>query len=189
MTCRARLPETLGRDIPERMEIRLAYLSPELWPRPDGWTVVGLVDGVALAFDLERRPHALADDGSVGLDPPAVYEALLPALDEAGLRLWPGGWANALPAAFGLNTRSTSRDRILRSGLAPNVLRVIAHASSEPDAEGIGRLLSALGHYADRHSDAPAGDVRSLDDAQSAAENALDLLRSVRKGKTFKRED
>lgn len=171
------------------MEISLEYLAPEHWPRPDGWTVVGLVDGVALAFDTERRPHALADDGPVELDPPAVYEALLPALDKAGLKLWPGGWANALPSAFGLNTRSTSRDRILRSGLAPNVLRVIAQACSEPYAEGMGRLLSALAHYADRHSDAPAGDTRSLDDAQAAAENALDLLRSVRKGRTFKRED
>lgn len=172
------------------MEITLRYMALEHWPRPDGWTVVGTVDGAPLAYDPERRPHALADGGPVPLDPAEVNLALVAAVNRAGLRLWPGGWGQALPAAFGLNTRSISRDRILRSGLAPNVLRVLGSASTGDDAEGVGRLLSALAHYADQYGGGTdSGPSPALDYAREAGENALEYLRSVRGGKTFKRED
>lgn len=167
------------------MEIVLEFMVPDVWPAPAGWTLVGRVGSRALAYDEARRPYLIGDGEPEAVDPAAVNAALLPAVDAACLRLWPGGWANALPAALGLNTRTTSRDRIAAKGLAPAVLRVIASASSHGDAEAMGRLLSALAHYADTVSDGP-GEGDRIEDALRAAENAASMLGSVRRGKTSK---
>nr|WP_137830477.1 hypothetical protein [Methylobacterium sp. L1A1] len=119
------------------------------------------------------------------LDPAAVNQAMVAAVDRAGMTVWPGGWTHALPAAFGLNKRTTQRDRIERQGLHPEVLRALASAASSPDADGIGVLLVALASYADRHGEGGTDPRRALDDAERAAANALDILRGVRRGKTL----
>jgi len=169
------------------MLIVLDHMLPDVWPAPEGWIVVGRVGSRALAYDEARRPYLIGDGEPEALDPAAVNPALLPAVDAACLRIWPGGWVHALPAALGLNTRTTSRDRIAAKGLSPNVLRVIASASSHDDAEAMGRLLSALAHYADTVSDGP-GEGDRIEDALRAAENAADMLASVRRGKTSRPE-
>ncbi len=88
------------------------------------------------------------------------------------MTVWPGGWTHALPAAFGLNKRTTQRDRIERQGLHPAVLQALGSAASSSDADGIGVLLVALASYADRHGDGGTDPRRALDDAERAAANA-----------------
>ncbi|BDL39011.1 hypothetical protein [Methylorubrum sp. GM97] len=167
------------------MEIVLEYLSPENWPRPKGWTVVGRVGTLALAFDPARQPFLIGDGEPHPLDAAEVNQALVAAVDRAGMTVWPGGWTHALPAAFGLNKRTTQRDRIERQGLHPAVLQALGSAASSSDADGIGVLLVALASYADRHGDGGTDPRRALDDAERAAANALDILRGVRRGKTL----
>ena len=43
------------------MEIKLENMRDDLWPCPDGWTVVGRVGRQSLAYDPERRPFPLSD--------------------------------------------------------------------------------------------------------------------------------
>lgn len=167
------------------MEIVLTYMDPEHWPRPAGWTAVGRVGTQALAYDAARKPYLVGEGDPQPLDPVAVNQALVAAVDRAGMMVWPGGWTHALPAAFGLNKRTTQRDRIERQGLHPAVLQALGNAASSPDADGIGVLLVALASYADQHSDGGTDPRRALDDAERAAANALDILRGVRRGKTL----
>jgi hypothetical protein len=167
------------------MEITLTYLSPEDWPRPDGWTVIGRVGPRALAYDEARRPHLLGDGEPEALDPAVVNPALATAVDAAASRLWPGGWGHALPLAFGVNRRTVALDRIAKNGLFPDVLRALAFAASDPDAAGMGWLMSGLARYADEHGQG-VGAQEDLDDAERASANALSILRSVRRGKVRK---
>ncbi|WP_449409746.1 hypothetical protein [Methylobacterium komagatae] len=169
------------------MEITLQYVDPEHWPRPDGWVAVGLVGRLALAYDPDRKPFLVGEGEPVPLDPAEVNAALVDAVDRAGTRLWPGGWSHALPLAFGINRRTVARDRIEKNGVHPQVLATLGSAASGPDAEGMGYVMSALARYADEHGE---GDKRvSLDDAERAAANALDMLRQVRRSPTFKHRE
>ncbi|WP_264048952.1 hypothetical protein [Methylobacterium flocculans] len=169
------------------MEILLTYVDPDVFPVPPGWTAVGFLGGgpTALAYDPERTPHAVEDGVPKPLDPVAVNAALAPAVEAAASRLWPQGWTYAISEAFRLNRRSVQRDRITRSGLHPVVLRTLGAMSCHEDAEGIGRLLHALAHYADAHTEGN-GDVDRLDDAMRAAANALDGLKRVRTGRALR---
>lgn len=171
------------------MEIVLEYLPADLWPSPAGWTVVGRVGHQALAYDPERRPFLLSDgEEPVPLDPDEVNAALVDAVAAAAIKVWPGGWTNAFPLAFGLNRRTTQPDKIAKKGLNPVVLRSLAYAAYGYDAAGKGALLSAIAFYADRygtHSNTSAHPRENLAEAERAAENALALLREVRQGKTL----
>lgn len=170
------------------MEIRLAYVDPATFEIPDGMTAVGFIGaGDALAYDAERRPHRIADGVAELLDPAEVNRGLVQAVDEAGLRVWPGGWTHALPQAFGLNRRTTQRDRIERSGLNPAILKALGIAAGSHDADGLGVLMSALATYVERHAQG-LGVPDDLDDAAEAAANALSLMRDVRRGRTSKAE-
>jgi len=170
------------------MEVRLAYVDVTVFEIPDGWTAVGYVGaGAALAYDPERRPHRVADGAAEPLDPADVNRALVSAIDEAGLKVWPGGWTHALPQAFGLNRRTTQRDRIERSGLNPAILRALGTVAGSHDADGLGLLMSALATYIERHAQG-RGVPEDLDDAEEAAANALSLMRDVRRGRTTRVE-
>lgn len=165
------------------MEIRLAYVDPATFEIPDGMTAVGFIGaGDALAYDVDRRPHRIADGIPELLDPAEVNAALAPAVEAAATRLWPEGWSYKLAEAYGLNRRSLQRDRIARNGLHPNVLRELGGMSCHDDAEGAGRLMLALAWYADTLSDGGHPGDR-LADAEQAALNAIASLRQVRRGR------
>ncbi|TGD99749.1 hypothetical protein [Methylobacterium nonmethylotrophicum] len=170
------------------MEIVLEYLPADLWPCPVGWTIVGRVGSQALAYDPERRPFLLGDGEPQPLDPAEVNAALVDAVAAAAIKVWPGGWTNAFPLAFGLNRRTTQPDKIAKKGLNPVVLRSLAFAAKDYDAPGMGALLSAIAFYADRfgtQSNTSAHPHENLADAEMAADNAFALLREVRQGKTL----
>lgn len=169
------------------MEIHLTYVDPDRFPVPDGWVAVGFIGGgpTVMAYDPARVPHAVDDGVPRPLDPVAVNAALAPAVEAAASRLWPQGWTYAISEAFRLNRRSVQRDRITKSGLHPVVLRTLGSMGCHDDAEGIGRLLHALAHYADAHAEG-TGDVDRLDDAMRAAGNALDGLKGVRTGRALR---
>lgn len=169
------------------MRITLRYVAQNSVPLPDGWTLVGYVDGEILAYDPERRPHALAEGGPVALDLTEVNQTLVAAVDEAGLRVWPGGWTHAMPHAFGMNRRTAQRDRIERNGLHPGILRALGDLASDPDAAGIGSVLSALAAYADQYGG--SGVQEALNDAERTAANAIAVLRRVRRDPTLKNRD
>lgn len=169
------------------MEIVLDYMPADLWPCPAGWTVVGRIGHQALAYDPERQPFLLGDGGPEPLDPAEVNAALVDAVAAAAMKVWPGGWTNALPLAFGLNRRTTQPDKIAKKGLNPVVLRSLAFAANEYDAPGMGALLSALALYADRYAEGGDNPFETLGNTKRAVANAFDLLLDVRKGKTFKR--
>lgn len=164
------------------MDIHLAYMDPETWPRPDGWTVVGRVGRLALAYDPERRPHLVGEGEPRPLDVAEVNRAMIPAIDAAASKLWPGGWHQAFSEVFGVNRRSLNVDRLLHRGLPPGVLRALADLSDSHDAEGLGWLVMALGRYVDRYTE--GGDpAQRVEDALAAARNAGQALLRARKGK------
>lgn len=171
------------------MEITLQYVDPELWPRPEGWTAVGLVGHLALAYDPERQPFLVGEGEPIPLERDVVNRALVAAVDRAGMKVWPGGWTHALPAAFGLNKRTTQRDRIERQGLHPAVLLALGQAATHSDADGIGGLLVAIASYADRYGDGYGDLGVALDRAEDAAGKAADILRSVRRPRSLRNRD
>lgn len=170
------------------MEITLQFVDPELWPHPPGWTAVGLVGHLALAYDPERRPHLIGEGEPQPLDRDAVNSALAPAIEAAATKLWIEGWTYALAESFGLNRRGLQRDRLAKNGLPPAVLRELGAMSCHDDAEGIGRLAHALAWYADRCSDG-GHPVDRLADAERGALNALASLREVRGGRVTRPTD
>lgn len=166
---------------PGGMEIVLEQMDPERWPRPEGWTVVGRVGRLALAYDAERLPYLLGEGEPRPLDRDAVNTALAPAIDRAGTRLWPGGWTYAFEEVFGIKRRSLAAERLARQGLPPSVLQVLAEAASAPDAEVMGGLILAMARYADA---SPGQNLaESLAEAMDAAERATDVIRAARAGK------
>jgi hypothetical protein len=164
------------------MEIHLEHMDAETWLRPEGWTVVGRVGRLALAYDAERRPHLVGEGEPRPLDPAEVNRAMVPAIDAAASKLWPGGWHQAFSEVFGVNRRSLNVDRLLQRGLPPGVLQALAELSDSHDAEGLGWLVMALGRYVDRFTEGGAMPPR-VEEALAAARNAGDALLRARKGK------
>ncbi len=164
------------------MEIVLEHMEPERWPRPEGWTVVGRVGNLALAYDAERRAHLIGEGEPTQLDRDAVNAALAPAIDHAATRLWPGGWTYAVEAIFGIKRRNLAAERLARQGLPPSVLHVLAKATSSPDAEVLGGLILAMARYADA-CPGTANLNEGLAEAMDAAERAAGVIRAARAGK------
>jgi len=170
------------------MDVILQHMDPEHWPSPEGWTVVGRVGHLALAYDTERRPFLIGEGEPQPLDRDATNAALAPAVDAAALRLWPGGWTMALAEVFGINRRNLQPERLARGGLPPAVLQALARMSSHDDAEGMGWLMVALARYADTHAEQSLHFVDRVDEALAAAQNAADGLRLARRGKPLRPE-
>jgi len=170
------------------MRIRLGRLDPDIDHVPEGWTGVGFIlsggpPRTALAYDPERRPHALvAGEDPRPLDPAEVNHLLVAAVDEAGLALWPGGHTHTLPETVGIARRTLARDRIEKAGLPPPILRFLGIAAQGPHAAEFGALLLALGRYTTEAASAH-DETDRLDEAETVARNAVDLLRTVRRGK------
>lgn len=170
------------------MRIRLTPPDEEDDPIPEGWTAVGyLLSGgpprTVLAYDPERRPHALvAGEEPRPVDPAEINPMLVAAVDEAGLALWPGGHNNAMPETFGISRRTLARDRIEKIGLPPMVLRVLGMAAQGPHAAEYGALLHALGRWTTLSTHVP-DEVDRLNEAEATARDAVALLRLVRRGK------
>lgn len=164
------------------MEIVLETMDPEVWPAPAGWTVVGRVGRQALAYGPERRPFLVGNGEPQALARDEVNAALVPAIDRAASKLWPGGWTYAVEAVFGIKRRGLAAERLARQGLPPTVLQTLARVSSAPDAEYLGGLILALARYADAcPTAADLGD--GLTQALEAAERATDVVREARRGK------
>ncbi|WP_279356726.1 hypothetical protein [Methylobacterium indicum] len=163
------------------MKIDLEEMDAERWPAPEGWTIVGRVGHLALAYDPERQAYLLGDGEPVPLDREAVNVALEPAIDRAASKLWPGGWTYAFEAVFGVKRRNLAAERLARQGLPPSVLLVLAKAASEPDAETLGALILAVA----RSADAAPGidDAERHEIALHAAKRASDIVRAARRGK------
>lgn len=168
--------------MPGGMEIRLQTASAETWPRPEGWTVVGVVGRLALAYDTDRNPYLVGEGEPVPLDRAQVNAALAPAVDAAASRLWPGGWTVPFSEVFGVNRRSLQPDRLARQGLPPGVLRALAEMSCEPDAEGLGWMLMSIARYADAWGQSSNPNER-IAEALQAASNAAEGLKLARRGK------
>ena len=170
------------------MSARLCYLDPDAFSLPPDWTAVGFIaPGEPLAFDPARRPHRLTDTGPEPLDPSAVAAALAPAIEAAALRLWPDGWTHALADMFKVHRRSLARDRLASVTLPPAVLQVLGLAASTEDADGMGRILSAMVWYAETHGEGSAW-VDRVASAAHATENARHLLLQARRGKPLRPE-
>lgn len=163
------------------MEIELQDMDPERWPAPEGWTIVGRVGHLALAYDPERQAHLLGDGEPILLDRDQVNSALAPAIDRAASRLWPGGWTYAVEDVFGIKRRNLAMERLARQGLPPSVLIVLARAASAPDAEVLGGLILAMARYADASPGSNAAERLAM--ALNAAERASDVVREARRGK------
>ncbi|QRE77194.1 hypothetical protein F1D61_29910 [Methylobacterium aquaticum] len=163
------------------MEIVLKFVDPEDWPRPAGWTVVGLVGRLALAYDPERRPFLVGDGEPVPLDPATVNAALYPAIEAAASRLWPSGWAAPLSDVFKLDRRVVTPSRILKKGLPPRVLRALASLADDDEAASRGYLLVALARYVDRYSWPRQGLEESREDVRRDVDACMDALLDARK--------
>lgn len=131
------------------VRISLVDRIPDHLLRAQRYQVVGSCDDGFLAYDSERRPWRITGRVVEPLEAAHVNKAMVAAIDEAGMRLWPGGWTHAMPPAFGINRRTLSRDRIERNGLYPNQLAVIGDAARRPDAQAFGYLLSAVARACD----------------------------------------
>ncbi|ACK81496.1 hypothetical protein [Methylorubrum extorquens] len=71
------------------MEIVLEYLSPENWPRPKGWTVVGRVATLGLAYDPAKQPYLIGEGEPQPLDPVNVCARSRPSLRASGMAAYP----------------------------------------------------------------------------------------------------
>jgi hypothetical protein len=174
------------------MRIRLATPDPDDEPLPEGWLGVGYLvsEGpprTVLAYDPERRPHAIVPGREPRpVDPAEVNHALVAAVDEAGLALWPGGHTYALPQAFGIARRTMARDRIERNGLPPMVLSALGAAAEGRQPELMGCMLTAIGRFATEGATEP-DEVDRMREALQAAEYAAFLLGKVRRNKMLKK--
>lgn len=171
------------------MEIKLENMRDDLWPCPDGWTVVGRVGRQSLAYDPERRPYLLSEgEQPAPLDPAVVNAALYPAIEEAALRLWPSGWAAPLSDVFKVDRRAVTPSRILKKGLHPRVLRALGRLAEDYDGEAASRgyLLVALARYVDRYHwprDSLGG---SIEDVEREVDRCMNLLINARsRGPSF----
>ncbi|WP_156311684.1 hypothetical protein [Methylobacterium platani] len=163
------------------MEIKLEYLSPENWSRPAGWTVVGRVGTLALAYDPDRRPYLIGDGEPQPADPVAVNAALYPAIEIAALRLWPGGWTVPLSDVFGIDRRAVTPSRVTKKGLHPQVLRALGSLAEGDDADSRGYLLVALARYVDRYSWPRQGLEGSIEDVRRDVDACMASLLDVRR--------
>ncbi|WP_145984742.1 hypothetical protein [Methylobacterium aquaticum] len=164
----------------------LKFVDPEDWPRPAGWTAVGLVGRLALAYDPERRPYLIGAGEPRPLDPAAVNAALYPAIEAAALRLWPGGWAVPLSDVFGIDRRAVTPSRITKKGLHPQVLRALGSLAEGDDADSRGYLLVALARYVDRYSWPRQGLECSIEDVRRDVDACMaSLLDARRRGPVF----
>jgi hypothetical protein len=174
------------------MRIRLAPPDDEQDTVPEGWLAVGfLLSGgpprTVLAYDPERRPHALvAGEEPRPLDPAEVNHLLVAAVDEAGVALWPGGHTYAMPQALGIARRTLARDRIEKVGLPPMVLSVLGSAAQGLQPELTGLMLTAIGRFANEGASEPDEPGR-MREAVEFAEGVASLLGKVRRGKLLKK--
>ncbi|MCJ2088544.1 hypothetical protein MKK88_21555 [Methylobacterium sp. E-005] len=174
------------------MRIRLATPDPDDDPVPEGWLAVGYVlsgepPRTVLAYDPERRPHAVVAGREPHLmDRAEVNHALVAAVDEAGLALWPGGHTHALPEALGIARRTLARDRIEKAGLPPMVLSVLGSAAQGRQPELTGLMLTALGRFANEGASEP-DEAGRMQEAVEFAEGVARLLGKVRRNKLLKK--
>jgi hypothetical protein len=168
------------------MPIRLAYVDPDSFPVPSGWTAVGFLGGaVVLAYDDGRRPHAVVDGVPAPLDPADVNPSLAEAVEAAALRVWPDGWTHAVSDVFKVNRRSLARDRLASVALPPAVMKVLGSISDSPDADGLGRIMSAMAWYADAYGEGSAWPDR-VETAAQASANVVSALMDARRGKPLR---
>lgn len=97
-----------------------------------------------LALTPDRKPVAIQDDVVKPLDIADVGPAFYDALEAVGDRLWGHGWHIALGDLFGVNRRTTQRDRIARFLLPPPVIMMIAYIGSADDGPMLARGLQLL---------------------------------------------
>ncbi|KST61199.1 hypothetical protein AO398_00470 [Methylobacterium sp. GXS13] len=118
-----------------------------------GMGPIGLVEDAEgnwypLALDDRRHPHLVDADGPHELDRENAGPAIYRALDETCERLWGHSWNSAVGEIFGLNRRTTQRDRVSRYLLPPAVLQVVAYVASADDSQELAGALLALARYA-----------------------------------------
>lgn len=172
--------------MPGGMEISLQSVSPDRWRRPAGWTVVGLVGRLALAYDRERQPYLIGEGEPVPLDAAQVNAALYNAIEAAASRLWPGGWAVPLSDVFGIDRRAVTPSRVAKKGLHPQVLRALGSLAEGDDADSRGYLLVALARYVDRYSWPRQGLEGSIEDVRRDVDVCMaSLLDARRRGPVF----
>lgn len=96
-----------------------------------------------------RKLVAVRVDGSVeDLDASEAGPALYEALDQVGNQLWGNSWNSAVGEIFGLNRRTTQRDRVSTNLLPPRLVMCITYIASAPDAFEMAGLLVVIARYA-----------------------------------------
>jgi hypothetical protein len=115
---------------------------------------------IVLGVAPQRQLVALFDDQSYPVESPDAGKALFRALDAAAFKLWGHSWNSAVGEIFGVNRRTTQRDRVARNLLPPKVLYMIAYLASLDDGPA---MASALLSVAGLHNAAAGneGAVRS----------------------------
>lgn len=101
-------------------------------------------------IQADRQRHAVAvhPDGTVSdLDARDAGEALYDALDRTGNHLWGHTWNSAVGEIFGINRRTTQRDRVSTNLLPPRLLMYIGYIVSAKDAFELAGLLLLLARY------------------------------------------
>lgn len=106
--------------------------------------VVGIVQQ-----DRNRSLVGVHPDGTVEhLDIQEAGPALYEALDWTGTHLWGNSWNSAVGEIFGINRRTTQRDRVSTNLLPPRLLMSIAYIASAKDAFELAGLLLMISRYA-----------------------------------------
>lgn len=118
------------------MKIELLPLELE---NPPWGVFVGLIDGYPLLRAGREWRSTLRDYTTEELG-----EALVEAVDEAATKVLGPEWVTSLARISQLNRRSTSKDRIAKSGLPEYVLVWLGKAADSDFPRAIGHHLMAL---------------------------------------------
>lgn len=147
------------------MEFEICHPYSREFPEGDySWSELGLYPigrirdeasgrWLPLALDQRRTPFAI-----VGTDQPiAVHAGLFgPAFAEAlaklGRNLWGHEWNSSIGELFGINPRTTQRDRVTSNLLPPKLIMTIAFIASRENPRGLAEIVRAVARMR-AHSD------------------------------------
>lgn len=100
-----------------------------------------------LGIGPKRQLLALIDGQAYPIEAEDAGMALFNALDLAAFWLWGHAWNSALGDIFGINRRTTQRDRVGKNLLPPKVLYLVAHMASRPDGQAMAAALQAVAAF------------------------------------------
>lgn len=126
-----------------------------------GLQPVGTCEGGVLAFDRNRNPYKVSEQGASALNRSDVNRAFDDALEEAGSLIWPRGYLAALCRVTTIDRRALVASRLAKKGFPPRAARYIGEIAKRPDAVEFGECLDAVASVHGRTAADP-GAIRNL---------------------------